>query len=153
MGRPYRQSLLWQTEWWPDPVWWICDTAAQGPRAWLLGCGLAIMVWLITCIATQQVISQAETEGLTCHQEINNPSTLVLGTSKDGEDQSVPGKNIRKCTYEGWKVKRKTSKRSSSFIRFVQNDVTCDSSFMTDGFQVKYGQGKETLSKGALVND
>lgn len=75
MGRAYRQSVLWQTERWPDPVWWICDTAAQGPRAWLLGCGLAIMVCLITCIATQQVISQAETEGLTCHREINNPST------------------------------------------------------------------------------
>lgn len=48
----------------------------SGPQGLgLLGCGLAIMVWLITCIATQQVISQAETEGLTCHQEINNPST------------------------------------------------------------------------------
>lgn len=74
-NRETPQPLLWQTEWWPSLVWWICDTAAQGPRDWLLGCGLAIMVCLITCAATQQVISQTGTWGLTCHQEINNPST------------------------------------------------------------------------------
>lgn len=66
---------VWQTEWWPRPVWWICDRAAWDLRAWLSGWGLALMVCLITCTATQQIISQAGTLGLTCHQETNNPPT------------------------------------------------------------------------------
>lgn len=61
------------------------------PEGLALGWGLAIMVCLITCTATQQVISQTGTLGLTCHREINNPPTRSGYLRGSGNGKVRPG--------------------------------------------------------------
>lgn len=85
-ARHCRQSLLRQTEWWPRSVWWIYDIVVWDLGAWLFGWGLAIMVCLITCTATQQTISQTGTMGLNSQQEITILlPDCYLGTLEEGK--------------------------------------------------------------------
>lgn len=81
------------------------------------------MVCLITCTATQQVISQTGMLGLTCHQEINNPPTRsgylrgkanrVIHWGKSGQGSTG---QVAKYMLKRWKATFKVPKINKKLL-------------------------------------